>query len=126
VSLQGRKEQMEIDRVFEKIRKFKSNGKFKRNLRILLITGAFGFLLVAALVVWAGVAGFNYIISASRSLSISEKMPSTISSAECWSKAQSLLNFQVWLDKPALENLAGLKNVCLGAASGDEAKSLEL
>jgi len=115
---QRRKEKMEIGRFFEKIRKFKSNSKYKRNLRILLITGAFGFLFVGVLVVWAGVEGFNYIISATESVNISEKMPATILSPQCWSKAQSLLHLQVWLDKPALENLVGLKNVCLGEASG--------
>ena len=117
---------MEYDRILEKIKNFKSNGKYKRNLRILLIAGTFGVLVVGGLIVWAGIAGFNYISSTSRSVNISEKIPASISSPECWSKAQSLLNFQVWLDRPALENLVSLKNVCLGAASGDPTKNLGL
>jgi len=117
---------MEYDKVLEKIKNFKFNGKYKRNLRILLMAGTFGFLLVGGLVVWAGIAGFNYITSASRSVNIGEKIPASISSPECWSKAQSLLNVQVWLDRPALENLVTLKNVCLGVASGNPTKNLEL
>ncbi len=106
------------------LNKFKNNDQLKRKLKIFLGIGCFGILVVGGLILWAGVTTVQHVAGLSSKvnvqeqvLNIKEKIPAipAIAKAGCWEKVQSLMTIQVWLDTPVAENIAGLKNACLGS-----------
>lgn len=111
---------------FELIHKLKEKPHLMRKLKIFAVIGIVGFVITGALTIWAGVTAFNYVaIKATEAV----QAPSTlmyvnnlktelkslpkIQAISCWAKAQSLLEIQPWLERPAIDNLVNLKVACL-------------
>ena len=96
--------------------------QLKRKLKIFLSIGLIGFLMVGALVVWAGVATFKSVASLGTNPNVQEKivkletgiknMPA-LTKVGCWTTTQSLLKVEVWLEKPFADNVNSIKFACL-------------
>lgn len=116
--------------MLELLKKLRSKPHLKRKLKIFLVVGFVGFLITSALVVWAGVAVFNFasnkasqIIESPQASAKVEALKtqatqfSALQAAGCWAKAQSLMAVEPWLLRPALENLGNLKVACFGQST---------
>ncbi len=106
----------------ELLKKLKTNHQLKRKLKIFLAVGLVGSLMVGALVVWAGLATFKSVASLGTNPNVQKKVLKlesemqnlpTLTKAGCWPTAQSLLNIEVWLEKPFVENVDSIKLACL-------------
>jgi len=103
------------------MKKFKEDGQMKRKLIILLSTCFVGFLLVGALIIWGGIATVQHVAGIATDPNVQKKVldlktdlpeiPAPVK-VGCWDKAQSLLNVEVWLEKPVADNLQSLKDSC--------------
>ena len=108
------------------MKKFKADGQLKRKLKIFLGVGLVGLLLVGALIIWAGVATVQHVASLGADVNVQEQvrdlkteMPTipALAKVGCWDKVQSILNVEVWFEKPVADNLQSLKDACLGAVT---------
>jgi len=99
-----------------------SNAALKKYLKIFFGVGCLGLLLAGGLMIWAGVATVRHVADLSADPNVQEqvrkfkddisKMPAQVQ-AGCWEKVQSLMNVQVWLEVPVIENIQSLKEACL-------------
>lgn len=124
LNIQSKETKMNQSDVQQALNNFKNNDYLKRKLKIFLGIGCLGILLVAGLILWAGVATVQHVAGLGSKVNVQEqvlnlkgKVPEipAIAKAGCWEKVQSLMTIQVWLDTPVAENIAGLKNACLGS-----------
>ena len=121
--------------ILEQLKNLKTNPQLKRKFKIFLGVGLTGFLVVCALVVWAGIATFkNVASSVGANPVVQEKIKSwndsnlqekigsletgvknlpALAKAGCWTTAQSLMKVQAWIEKPVAENVNSLKVACL-------------
>ena len=101
----------------------KNSGQFKRKLKLFLGIGCLGFLLIGGLIIWAGVTTVKHVATLGKNVNVQGqiedlkgnigKIPA-IAKVGCWEKVQSLMNIQVWLEAPLVENITSLKDACLG------------
>lgn len=112
--------------LLELMKKFKANDQLKRKLKIFLGVGLAGFLLVGALIIWAGFATIQHVASLGANVNVQEQvrglkkeMPDipALAKVGCWDKVKSLLSVEAWLEKPVAENLQSLKDACLEDAT---------
>lgn len=95
-------------------------------LKILAVVGFIGFFIVGGLSIWGGISAVRNMASTTKAVMASRGTQEQIEALKieaqeltrfqalsCWSKAQSLLAVQPWLEKPALVNLTNLKTACL-------------
>lgn len=108
----------------ETIRRFMANEQLKRKLKVFLGIGCIGILLVGGLVIWAGIATVKHVATIGADVNVQEQVQNlktgvsnlpAIAQVGCWEKAQSLLDIQVWLEKPVADNIQGLMDACLGS-----------
>jgi hypothetical protein len=112
--------------VFDFLNKTKESSKLKRKLKFFAIFGIIVFFMSSALTIWAGVTAYNYIavkatevirsplaLNHVENLKADFKTLPKFQAISCWSKAQSLLAVQPWLQRPALDNFVNLKAACL-------------
>ena len=107
-------------------RELKSNPAFRRKLKIALVVGLIGCVSIFGLVGWAT---YSLVTQATSIIAQIGDSPSTqrqikevtaglgeleFRPIECWSKAQSLIGLQPWLEKPVLTQLRSLQMACLG------------
>lgn len=96
-----------------------------KKIKVLVIAGAIGFLLICTVTIWASVSAINFVATHAthvfRAPSTQEHLERAkveltalagLKSGKCWDHAQSLLTMQPWLERPALKNLAELKVAC--------------
>lgn len=105
------------------LRKLKTNPQLKRKVKIFFGFGLVGTFLVGALVVWAGIATFRSVASLGTNPIVQEKvlkleteiqnLPALVK-VNCWTTTQSLLDFQVWFEKPISENINNITTACFG------------
>ena len=113
--------------MLEVVKRIKRIPNFKRKLKIFAVVGVLGFFVTTGLLIWAGVAAFNFASDKAaqvmhspqtsaqvESLKTKASEFSTVKAAGCWAKAQSLVAVEPWLVRPALENLNNLKIACFG------------
>ena len=104
------------------MKNFKANDQLKQKLKIFLSVGCAGLLLAGGLIIWAGIATVQHVVS----LGINANIPGhvqnlkaeipnipAIAKVACWEKVQSLMNIQVWFETPVAENFKNLKEACL-------------
>lgn len=98
----------------------------KSDMIKLFAAGAAVFIVVAgALVIWAGVAVFNY----AGQMINSSAIPQTLSAAQisapaiptvlldkCWQQSKSMMNVETWLKTPLQDNFSSLKGACLDSS----------
>jgi hypothetical protein len=110
----------------ELLRKLKSNPQLKRKFKIFLGFGLAGTLLVGAFVVWAGIATFKSVANIGANPTVQEKVTKleteiqnlpALAKVDCWTTVQSLLDFQVWFEKPISENINNITTACFGKKS---------
>lgn len=117
---------MKQDFVKEVIKKIKSQPKLMRKVKIFAAIGAVSFLIMGALIVWAGISAVKFVVSQTSELTQSHIAEEQIENLNleiegvlrlrplnCWGKAQSLMAAQPWIERPAIENLKNLKLACL-------------
>jgi hypothetical protein len=101
-----------------------SNRQYRRKLKIFLGVGLVGFIMVGALVIWAGIATVKGVTNLAQDAKVSDKVLSlqteianiaTGPGVGCWQTAQGLLHVEVWLEKPIADNLHTLKLACMSA-----------
>lgn len=99
-----------------------TNHLLKRRLKIFLGIALGGFLLLGGLVFWVGVAAFKGVADFAADARLPEKVTQVQQGIEkaanlprvgCLDAAQSLLNVEVWLNRPVAENLDSMKIACL-------------
>jgi len=99
----------------------KTNHQLKRKLKIFLGIGCAGILLGGVLIIWAAVTTVQHVADVGAKLNVPEKVQNLKTEAlnlpalvkiGCWDKVQSLLDAQVWLEKPVSENIQSLKDAC--------------
>ncbi len=105
------------------LRKLSENHNLKRKIKIFLGVGLVGFLLVGGLIIWAGVATVQHVVSIGANSNVTEqvrnlkaeipKIP-TLAKVGCWDQVTSLMNVKVWLEKPVADNIKSLEDACLG------------
>jgi hypothetical protein len=116
---------------YEIMRELKAKPKLMKKLKIFLIVGVVGVVLTGVLAVWAGITAINYVASTAGQViqsPIAKDQVETLKAEvegiakfqalSCWTKAQSLLAVQPWLEKPVQENLHSLKLACFEEKSG--------
>jgi len=110
------------NQVVDLMSKLKANDKLKRNLKIFFGIGCIGFLLIGGLIIWAGVATVQHVASLGADPKVQEQVQKlkteipnipALAKVGCWDKVQSLLNVQVWLEKPVAENIQSIKEACI-------------
>lgn len=125
----------------EMLRKLKSNPGLMRKVKIFAIVGAIGFVVIATLVVWAGISAFNYVAGKTNEVIQSPYAASQVENLKtevyglsnlqplpCWDKAQTLIAVEPWLARPAMDNIKSLQVACFKAApvcEGDECAQKE-
>ncbi len=120
---------MKQDIIYEALRKLKAKPGLMRKVKIFAAVGVVGFLITGALVIWAGVSAFSYVVSKTtevihspaalaqvENLKLEAKGFPKFQILSCWGKAQSLIAVEPWLARPALDNLMNLKLACLETA----------
>ena len=103
--------------IFQILKKLKESPSMMRKLKIFVVVGLVGFLITGALTIWAGITAFNYLASTASPL-VQSPIPELVALPKfqllnCWSKAQSLMAVQPWLERSAVDNLVHLKMACL-------------
>lgn len=111
--------------IFEIIRKIKLDPSLMRKVKIFAVVGLTGFILTAALTVWAVVSAVSYAVSTANQVILSEVAQKPINNVKtelqnlepqllnCWGKVQHTLTNQSWLEKNTLDNLRNLAVSCL-------------
>ena len=108
--------------LLELLKKLKTNHQLKRKLKIFLGIGLVGAIMVGALVVWAGIATFKSVASLATNPNVQEKVLNleteiqnlpAMAKVGCWTAAQGLLEVEVWLEKPLIDNFNSIKLACL-------------
>lgn len=102
--------------------RLKNSSKLRKKLKIFIVVGALGLVLIGTLVVWAGFAGLRYVSKLANEPTVAtqvgdlqteiQKLPALLN-AGCWSTAQSLINVAPWLERPIADNFTSLKVACL-------------
>ncbi len=121
----------------ELFRRFITSGNLKRKLGVLLAGGFIAFLLVSALVIWAGIASINYVTNLAQDKRIGETLQGiernldqipAIKPIGCWGQVQNLFVAEVWLEKPISESVNSLRIACFEnrhpVCAGDECKDV--
>lgn len=112
---------------FELMRNIKSKPELMRKMKVFAAVGAFGFLLMGSLIIWAGISAVSYFTRVTKEVIQSPQtvlhveniksevkgVSTIIQSVDCWDKAQSLMTLEPWLQKPAMDNLNSLIKTCL-------------
>ncbi len=107
------------------LRRLKAKPKLMRKVLILATIAFAGVILTTAMAVWVGASAIGYVASAANQVVQSPvtqghledlkmklaELP-IIQGAHCWSKAQTLLAIQPWLEREARDNLVSLKVAC--------------
>ncbi len=110
----------------ELLGKLKSKSQLKRKFKIFLGFGLVGTILVGAIVVWASIATFKSVANIGTNPTVQAKVLKleteiqnlpALAKGDCWTTAQNLLAFQVWLEKPIAENINTLTTACFGKKS---------
>jgi hypothetical protein len=106
----------------ESLRKFSTNRQLKQKLKIIIGAGFVGCLIIGALVVWGGIAAFKTVSNIGTNPIVQEKilnletevqnMPALVK-VGCWATVKSLINVEVWLEKPVANNYKIIKSACL-------------
>lgn len=111
--------------------KIKSRPDLKKKLKIAIIVGVIGLFITGGLLVWAGVAAFNYVGSQLQTANVKgtvETLQSEIKNGTainavnavgCWNQAQSMLTVETWLNRPLADNFDRLMKSCLGSKTID-------
>lgn len=107
------------------LNKLKGDPRLMKKVKIFAVVGLVGFFFAAGLTIWAGISAISYIASTANQaiqspvthshledLKTDLKSLPKIQPVSCWAKAQSLISFQPWIERPALDNLIGLKAAC--------------
>ncbi len=111
-----------------------------RKIKIFLVVGFVGILLAGTLVIWAAIATISYVADVAQNsdvtaAEVTAKVEdvrkgindmSAITAIGCWQTAQSLMNFEPWVERPIGQNLGDLKVACLeGRTSNDSPDKIE-
>ena len=118
------------------LKKIETNKKFRRKLKIFVAIAFVGFFIISGLTVWMGFKAFNYVATKTKesgnlpvvqgyvqNLNSDLKAISKDQVISCWGKTQSLMTIQAWLEKPALDNLIDLKDICLSENLSNTSRS---
>jgi hypothetical protein len=108
--------------LFEILRKLDGDYKLKRKLKIFLGLGLACILLFGCLIIWAGITTVRKAADFGTRPEVQEqvrnlktevtKLPA-MAKVGCWQKVQDLMSVQIWLQKPAVENINSLREACL-------------
>lgn len=106
----------------EVVKRLRFDPGFRRWLKFGLAVGAVGTLIVGALVIWAGIAGFKFVLGFAQEAQVAAQvekfkaeipeMPA-VAKLGCLKTAQNLIGVEPWLEKPISENFRNLKVACL-------------
>ncbi len=110
----------------ELMRNIKSRPELMRKMKILAAVGAFGFLVMGSLVIWAGISAFGYVTNVAKEVIHSPQtamhvenirsevkgISTTMQTVDCWDEAQSLMTLDPWFQRPAMDNLNSLIATC--------------
>ena len=108
--------------VLELLNKLKTNHQLKRKFKIFMGAGLVGCLMIGALVVWGGIVAFKSIASIGTNPVVQEKILSLETEIQkvpalvkigCWGTVKSLMNVEIWIEKPIAENYNSMKSACL-------------
>lgn len=108
--------------VLELLNKLKTNHQLKRKFKIFMGAGLVGCFMIGALVVWGGIEAFKSVASIGTNPVVQEKILSleteiqkvpTLVKIGCWGTVKSLMNVEVWIEKPIAENYNSMKSACL-------------
>lgn len=106
----------------ELLKKLETNQRQKRKLKIFLAAGLVGCFMIGALVFWGGIAVFKGVASVGTNPEVQEKILSLETEIQnapalvkvgCWGTVKSLMNVEVWIEKPIAENYNSMKSACL-------------
>lgn len=116
---------MKIEKLFEVLKHLDTNKALKKKLKIFVVVGMFGSILVGGLAIWLGYKAFNFVATktndiaptsivkvSSDNLNSELTRLSKLQTVSCWEKVQSLIAVGIWLDRSALDNLIDLKEAC--------------
>jgi hypothetical protein len=106
------------------IRMLSTDPNWRKTLKKFAIVGLLGFFLTCALVIWGTVSAYNYLGKSNLTVvnnleqhaTIDSTAPTNESTQTCLGHAKTLLNAQVWVNKPLGETFRNLKNACLHTA----------
>ncbi len=107
-------------------KKLKTKPKLLRKVKMIVLIAVSFVVIIGGLMIWAGVSTYNYVASATNQVMQSPSAQARVEDLKselkalpkiqvqsCLAQAQSLLTFQPWIDRTALENLTSLKTACL-------------
>lgn len=110
---------------FKLIKELKSKPATMKKMKVFVVVGLVGVLIIGGLTVWTAVTATRYLASSVHQVVTSSLTQEKIHSIkkefknmnfrqlDCWGKAESLLSLQPWFEKPALDNFRSLKIACL-------------
>lgn len=91
--------------------------RFKRKIKIFAALSMVGVFLAGGLVIWAGVAAFDYAAGAARTAVSAQSLDKVgeqpLLRPGCLHKASSLLSLTHWLERPLQKSFLELKQACL-------------
>lgn len=108
--------------LIEILRKFGTNPQLRRKLKIVFAVVFVCCLATGTLVIWGGISAFKSIAAIGTSPVVQEKilrLETTIENAPalvqtgCWETVKSLMNVEVWIEKPIAESYSKVKSACL-------------
>lgn len=101
--------------LLEMINRMKRHSDFQKKLKYFLIFGIGGFLIFGGIAIYLSFSAINYVAGLGQNFNFNEatKNIPIISNVACLENAKSLMNIQVWIEKPAMDNILKLKQVCL-------------
>lgn len=108
--------------ILELLKKINTNRQLKQGIKIFIGVGLVGCLIIGGLVVWGGIAAFKAASNIGTNLNVQEKISSLETEVQnmpalvkvgCWSTVKSLMNVEIWLEKPVAENYNNITSACL-------------
>ena len=94
--------------------------KLKRKIKVFAALSLVGVFLAGGLVIWAGVAAFDYAAGAARTVVSAQPVRLNAPALDqpllrpgCLHKASSLLSLTHWLERPLQRSFLELKQACL-------------
>ena len=116
---------MKRELLYEILRRLKKDRRLARKVKLLAVVGLVSFFALGGLAVWAGLSALSSLTTiasqAIQSPLVHENLNQVkselialprVQPLSCWSKAQSLMAAQPWLEKSALRNLDDLRIAC--------------
>lgn len=110
----------------ELLSNLKINQQLQRKFKMFIGIGFAAFLIVGALLVWAGITAVQQGLRLGKNPQVQEQVLNlkgeiknipALAKVGCWNTVQSHLSVKVWIEKPIADNLNTLKLACVTTGS---------